>query len=587
MDRWTHRFNYFKELIVGTPNSGWLIGLSLLAGMFNFIGLPALIPVLDYLQTGQTAAVSNPVIGNIEKIFLQVGVQPGFFSMLMAASALILLGETLVVVSGIVALYSCYSIIEVDSKKVLDLYSKANWRWLLGANSGEMNYVVLKETELAANCRLNAQRLLISGIQCLAYFILAIKISVTSVLLAGVVYGFLIVMNVKNAHVIRRVIDRANAIFKKVSGLLVGLQQNKKFLKTALLNQRVIGGINERLAQIFHMHRHVGVRTQLQYLWSFATMFTFLILLIVFYRPLGFEYSSLLVLILIFNRLAPQFNAFSATYAAVNNYLPMHKALTQRMDEMEASAESWGAQPFDAARSIKFDAVHFAYDTTPVLTDVTIEIKPKTTTAIIGRSGSGKTTILDLMLGLLRPTKGNIYYGDVPCEALDLNSLRSRIAYISQQATMLDGTLKDNLTIGRPDASEEEIKEVCRKAHIDGFVASLPEGLNTLIGENGAKLSGGQKQRIVLARALLLKPSILILDEATSELDLETEKIVHETIRELSRELTIIIVAHRLSAVRQADHIYVLENGQVCESGSYQQLLDMKGKLHFFDSLQK
>jgi len=179
-----------------------------------------------------------------------------------------------------------------------------------------------------------------------------------------------------------------------------------------------------------------------------------------------------------------------------------------------------------------------------------------------------------------------IFYGDIPHKKLDKESFRSKVAYISQEQTLLDGTLRENLTIGKENADIAQINEICTKVHLDSFLKHLPEGLDTEIGENGVKLSGGQRQRVVIARALFTNPEILILDEATSELDLESERMVQETIKDLSKELTIIIVAHRLSTVKDADVINVLEKGKICESGSYQELLLQKGRLYYLDSLQ-
>jgi len=579
---------YLWEMMVTTPYYPWIILFSLLGGFFTFFGFPLLIPVLDYLRTGGLPSSSPDILQYMEKALAVVGIQPSFYSMLAVASILILLGELLVNFTSLLALYASFDLIRNYSKRMFDAYLKVNWLWLTSTNSGELNYVILREAEMAATCHLYVQRLVILAIQCIVYFYLAIRMSVSCVIFAAVLYGGLMLLNLKNAHIIQRVTGINNEIFKKMAGLFNGIQQNKKFLKTSLLNESIVDRTVNSIESIRKNYQKIGLRLQMQQGWNFIVLFLFLVSLIVFHDRIGLDYSSLLVLILVFNRLAPQFNNLAGAYSSLNSYLPMYFSIKSRLKEMNENIEQSSTKHFDGRGDIRFEHVDFTYPNgAEVLKDVNLTIPVFRTVAIVGSSGAGKTTILDLILGLLAPNAGVIYYGDIRHDELNLNSLRSKVAYISQDPALLDGTLRENLIIGCPKATEAMIEDMCRKVHMDKFVKQLPEGLETLVGENGIKLSGGQRQRVVLARSLFMNPKILILDEATSELDSETEKMIQETIKDLSKELTIIIVAHRLSTVRLADYIYVLDEGGVCESGTYQELLERKGKFHLFDSLQR
>ncbi len=583
----TERLKFIRSLVVTSPYYKTILILSLVSGVLSVFGLPLLIPVLDYMRAG-TAGPADEMTLYIERALTTLGLKPHFYTMLGFASLLIISGELLVIFNSYIALKASFILIRDYSKRMFESYLKVNWLWLTSANSGEINYVVMREAEMAATCHLYAQRLVISFIQCLAYFGLALMLSVKSVLLAMVVYGALTVLNIRNANRIREATTTINTIFKKVASVMAGLQQNKKFLKTSLLNRSLVDRTISGIEGIKGGYERVGKRMQSQLGWNFSFMFGFLILLILFNDRLGLDYSSLIVLILVFHRLAPQVNNLSTAYSSLNNYLPMYESVRNRLDDLDANEEDNGTETFDGKSDIRFDHVHFSYPNgNQVINDLNVTVEAQKTIAIVGSSGAGKTTVLDLILGLLKPTSGTIYYGKVPHDRLDLNSLRSRIAYISQEPTLLDGTLKENLTIGAPQASEEMVRDICKKVHLDRVIETLPEGLETNVGENGIKLSGGQRQRVILGRALFLNPKILILDEATSELDSETEKMVQETIKDLSKELTIIIVAHRLSTVKPADKIYVLENGTVCESGTYEQLLEKKGRFHALDSLQR
>lgn len=258
------------------------------------------------------------------------------------------------------------------------------------------------------------------------------------------------------------------------------------------------------------------------------------------------------------------------------------------MNELRKNKEVYGGEVFQYDKPIFFEDVNFSYpDSGRVIRNITIEINPFQSVAFVGSSGGGKSTILDLILGLLKPESGTIYYGDIPHHQLDIVDFRKRVAYVSQETTLLDGTLLENLAIGYSEATEELLKDICKKVRIDKFINELPKGLQTEIGENGIKLSGGQRQRVALGRALFMTPKILILDEATSDLDTETEMLIHETIKNLHQSMTIIIVAHRLSTVKSADMIYVIEDGCVCEAGTYSELLDKKGRLYHLNSLQQ
>jgi ABC-type multidrug transport system fused ATPase/permease subunit len=331
----------------------------------------------------------------------------------------------------------------------------------------------------------------------------------------------------------------------------------------------------------------INLREQLQITWTFIFAFIFLISLLMFHKTLNIGFSELLVVLLVFQRLSPQFTSLFNSYLALNKDIPVYESIVNRLDEIEKHKELSGGSVFKFDKAICFKEVNFRYPTgESILKNISLEIKPSRTVGFVGSSGAGKTTLLDLILGLLKPESGIIYYADIPHYQLDINSFRNNIAYVSQETTLLDGTLLENLTIGCPEATEQMIKDVCEKVHIDKLVRGLPEGLLTEIGENGIKLSGGQKQRVALGRALFMKPKLLILDEATSDLDTETEMLIQEAIQGLRHNMSIIIVAHRLSTVKSADMIYVIEDGSVCETGTYSELIERKGRLYYLDSLQ-
>jgi subfamily B ATP-binding cassette protein MsbA len=229
--------------------------------------------------------------------------------------------------------------------------------------------------------------------------------------------------------------------------------------------------------------------------------------------------------------------------------------------------------------TIDFDDVWFEYEKdVPVLRGVSFHSEAGTTTALVGSSGSGKSTILSLVLNFIQPTKGRVLVDGLDLQSVRLRDYRRQLGVVLQDNFLFDGTILSNIRFANPEASIETIKEVCRIANADEFVEKFPNGYDTIVGERGVKLSGGQRQRIAIARALLADPRILILDEATSSLDSESEALIQEGLRRLRAGRTTFVIAHRLSTIRSADQILVVETGQILERGTHEQLIALGGR---------
>lgn len=228
---------------------------------------------------------------------------------------------------------------------------------------------------------------------------------------------------------------------------------------------------------------------------------------------------------------------------------------------------------------IEFDNVEFEYDAdVPVLKGVSFHAGAGTTTALVGSSGSGKSTILSLVLNFVQPTKGAIRIDGKDLETVRLRDYRKHLGVVLQDNFLFDGTILDNIRFSNPESSFEVIKAVCKIANADEFIEKFPNGYETVVGERGVKLSGGQRQRIAIARALLANPRILILDEATSSLDSESEALIQEGLNRLREGRTTFVIAHRLSTIRSADQILVVEAGEILERGTHEELIAIDGR---------
>ena len=228
---------------------------------------------------------------------------------------------------------------------------------------------------------------------------------------------------------------------------------------------------------------------------------------------------------------------------------------------------------------IRFENVNFAYEEgKQVLKNISFVAPAGTVTALVGTSGSGKTTIAGLAASFLNPVSGKITVDDIDLSKISLSSYRCQLGVVLQDEFLFEGTIRENIIFPKPAATEEEILRSVKAAHVDEFSNRFEKGLDTLIGERGVKLSGGQRQRIAIARAILANPRILILDEATSNLDTESEAYIQESLRTLLKGRTTFVIAHRLSTIRQADQILVIENGEIAEYGKHENLIEKKGR---------
>ena len=266
------------------------------------------------------------------------------------------------------------------------------------------------------------------------------------------------------------------------------------------------------------------------------------------------------------------------------------EAVTSVGELMHAQEEenNDGKQPLDTLQgAYSFRNVNFAYEQGhPVLEGFDLEVKPGETVALVGESGVGKTTVINMVIGYYFPDGGTVTIDGQNMRGIDLRTYRKHIAVVPQNTILFSGTIRDNITYGLSDVSEEKLAEILEAARLTEMIAALPNGLDTSVGEHGGKLSGGQRQRISIARALIRDPKVIILDEATSALDSVSEKKIQEALDHLTAGRTTFVVAHRLSTIKDADKIAVMEGGRCVECGTYDELMAKEGAFYRYRKLQ-
>ncbi|MFZ3579503.1 ABC transporter ATP-binding protein [Virgibacillus sp. DJP39] len=294
--------------------------------------------------------------------------------------------------------------------------------------------------------------------------------------------------------------------------------------------------------------------------------------------------GQLMLVIIIFSRLWPRVAGIQASMEQIATMLPAFKAVKSLQYECRTAREvgigiDQKIDPLKVKHSLQCNRVYFRYnknESSYALKDINLVIPSNQMTAFVGRSGAGKSTLIDLLMGLNQPEKGQVLIDGVPLTGENLLSLRRAISYVPQDPFLFNTSIRENLVLVEPNASEEQIWQALTFSSAAEFVSKLPDGIDSLIGDRGIKLSGGERQRLVLARAILRNPSILVLDEATSALDTENEARIQEALERLKGKMTIIVIAHRLSTIRNADQVVVLDEGEVIQKGGFNQLAEEK-----------
>ena len=299
---------------------------------------------------------------------------------------------------------------------------------------------------------------------------------------------------------------------------------------------------------------------------------------------MGVAAGNVVVVLALFGRLFPRINTLQAQLHHLNWNVPALETINKLQAAAAAEAEKQDGPgellKIEQPTVLTMKNVQVRLGERLILDQVNLRLPIPGLTAVVGRSGAGKSTLVHTLLGLVEASAGSIQLGDHELASTPLRAWRGAIGYVPQETILFHASIRDNLAIVNPAASDTEIKSAVRRAHADDFIGAWPEGFNTIIGDQGVKLSGGQRQRLGIARALLANPVLLVMDEPMSALDGKSETELLQTVEDLRKEMGVLIVAHRLATARNADCICVLEDGRLVELGTWSELISRKARLH-------
>jgi ABC-type multidrug transport system fused ATPase/permease subunit len=475
-----------------------------------------------------------------------------------------------------------------QSQRQLELFGafmRAKWTFLVDRKAGELVNAIVTECERLGRAFTLSLSLFGSAIVAVIYLALSAFIAWQATL-ALVVFAVLAALAMagfyNRSYGFGQSLAPLNARFQ---AMLEEQIAGVKFIKTSVGIDRAITQIEPLVHRLGDINTFAAampgvVRALLEYI----ALIGLAAVLVLTSTGFGVAPGNVLIVLALFGRLFPRLTTVQAQLYSLNANVHAIEALDkiQTAAQAEAERENGSADPLiiEKPNVLTVRNLQVRFGQRIALDQIDLTLPVPGLLAIVGRSGAGKSTLVHTLLGLIEPSAGSIHLGPYDLSAAPLGVWRRSIGYVPQETILFHASIKDNLTMVNPVATEAEIRTAARRAHALEFIESLPDGFETIIGDQGVKLSGGQRQRLGIVRALLVNPALLVLDEAMSALDTESEVELLRTIEELRKQMGVLLVAHRLAAARNADVVCVFENGRVVESGAWNELMARKRRLH-------
>lgn len=574
-------WRYLAELVKEMPGKvaaslALTIGLSFIEG----VGILMLVPLLHLAGLNVEQGGIGGLAQWISSAFRAISLQPTLITVLILYVAITGFHGLLQRWQTTLSLDLDHGFVVILRQRLYRAIAYANWLFFSRSQSSDFTHVLTEEVQRVGSATYQLLQLLATTVVSLVYVAIALKISTP---MTGLVFacGAAMILFLRGRVPVARkageeTTDATRRLYAAIGEHIGGMKTAKSYGAEAK-HIHIFTSLTEQV----HRSLIQAVRNQaeVRYWFDLGSVIILSIIAYMSLEVLSLSTAALLLLLFLFARLMPRISSIQQGYQSLVNLLPAFDSVLAMQTRCESASETTAGQPkpIQLRDAIQLKKVSFSYDNTPVVQDLDLTIQAGSTVALVGSSGAGKTTVADLIIGLLSPKKGRVLIDGVQLGKETHQGWRKRIGYVPQDTFLFYDTIRANLLWANPDADEEKIWHALKMAAADGFVSNLPDGLDWVVGERGVMLSGGERQRLALARALLRNPSLLILDEATSNLDLENEQRILRAIEKIHGTMTILIISHRLSAVRKADEIYLLEAGRVVEKGTWDSLVAEEG----------
>ncbi len=554
---------------------GALVVLGFLSALFEGIGINAAIPLLTFLIGGSSAPVDT-ISRALQAIFGFFSVDFTFRTLLLFILFLFIARAVSIVVFGYMRGRIQADFLNVESQALLRGTLRASWPFLLQQKIGTVQNSLVRDVQRTTGLLDSLSQVIQSFSGFLMSFVVALSISPTTTLFTFFGGGALLVIVRPLLRRIQRTAGEMALTEKHLGQSLSEQIAGMKSIKAAAAEEYVFAEASTFMNSLQRLQSRIAlIKAGSTSLFQPFTLVFISIAFYVSYHSPSFSLVSFGATLYLIQKMFTYLESGQNGLHSISELVPYAQNIADFKHNITAHAEKVrGKIPFSFARELRFENVSFGYSAeNQVLHDVSFTVTRGAMVALIGPSGVGKTSVADILLRLFQPSAGRLLVDQVPAEDISLDGWRRAFGYVAQDAFLFNGTLEDNIRFYRPDISESDIHTAARQAHLYEFITGLPRGFQTLVGDRGITLSGGQRQRVALARALAGNPALLVLDEATSSLDVESERLIQEAIRALHGSVTVFVIAHRLSTVEHADTILVLNHGHIEEKGTPQELL--------------
>ncbi|WP_127531068.1 ABC transporter ATP-binding protein [Paenibacillus kobensis] len=564
-----------------------LIVMMLISSIEGFT-IYLLVPLLGITGLVQTGSLSIPFLDVVTKVVNEIPEQSRLLAMIGVYVALIIAQSVVQRGQAIQGSRIQQAFIRAIRLETYRNLLQADWSMYLRTRKSDINHILnfeLVRIIMGTNLVLKlATTMIFMGIQITFALWLSFKLTLF-VMLSGLL---LAVFSRRFTRRAKQLGEETTDLNKNYVASITDHFNGIKEIKTNMLEAQHYGWFKALCMQLeTNMVRFVKLQSNTQQFYKITSAILIGFLIYFSFEVLHSQGGQLLLIVVIFSRLWPKFLMIQNSWESLVSSLPaftslmnLHKECVEAR-EMNLLKQQSTYKPIGALHGIECRGLSYRYEgkqSEYALKDINVFIPARGMTAIVGKSGAGKSTLIDSLIGLIQPEKGEVLFDGIPLSSRNLLAIRRMFSFVSQDPFLFHASIRDNLRLVDPDATEEQLWEALSFSAADEFVSKLPEGLDTVIGDRGIRLSGGERQRIVLARAILRKPSILVLDEATSALDNENEARIQAALERLKGKMTVIVIAHRLSTIRNADQVIVLEQGQVVQEGSYMQLsMELRG----------
>lgn len=572
---WQHgnTMSFAARLISAWPReTAVILGAFLLAGLMEGIGVTTVLPLLTILMPKDSAP--GPVSEFVNQAFALTGLTPGIGPIL---SLIVVMLTAKAVISYFAAERVGYITSQIAKELRLRLIRallRAKWQHFGSLAVGRSANAIGTEAQRAANSYQNLCRAMADFVQVAVYVVLALFIS-WKITVGAVAAGLVIIYALKKLIMMARRAGQEqtrlfSSILARVTDTMSGVKALKAMGRESFFEKILVSEVSE----LADAQRREHLATQILLISREPAVA--LILAAGLYAAvtfMGAPLSTLFVLAFMFFRVVSKLTILQSSYQRVAVLESAYWSLLLAIEEAESLEEKdfGGGQAVPAlAQSLRLDRISFSHASgrngaAAVLHDVCATFPARSFNAVIGPSGAGKTTLMDILAGLYAPDEGRVLIDEVPLESVSLTGWRRALGYLPQECLLFHDSVFQNISLGDPAITREQAQAALRQAGAWDFIAALPEGLDTVVGERGSRFSGGQRQRIAIARALATGPKLLLLDEPTSAMDEETERQFLETVKALSRSVTVVAITHNPAVVKYADHVFRIESGRMEE----------------------